>query len=200
MNKMNKFESYSRFLTWFIALLLSALAAGCGGGGGGGRDPILGIGDIAALAPTVTAVAPLRNATGVPTNTKIITAAFSNAMDPATLTTASFTLACPAGTPVTGAVTYVAADNAATLTLPAAPNLPPSTVCTATVTTGAKDTIGIPLAGNFAHHVETGRDQAQAGKLNTAVPERRERHVGPDRLDPRKRFRPERGILFDHYV
>ena len=35
MNKMSKFESYSRFVTWFMALLLIALAAGCGGGGGG---------------------------------------------------------------------------------------------------------------------------------------------------------------------
>ncbi|MDP1717180.1 MAG: hypothetical protein Q8L40_03805, partial [Burkholderiales bacterium] len=39
---MKKFESYSRFLMWFMALLLVALAAGCGGGGG--KDPILGVG------------------------------------------------------------------------------------------------------------------------------------------------------------
>ena len=44
MKNMNKFESHSRFLTWSMALLLSALAAGCGGGGDGGRDPILGTG------------------------------------------------------------------------------------------------------------------------------------------------------------
>ena len=157
MNKMNKFQSYSRFLTWFMALLLSALVAGCGGGGGGGRDPILGTPGLGALVPpTVTAVAPLANATGVPINTKIITAAFSKAMDPATLTTASFTLACPAGTPVAGAVTYVAAGNVATLTLPAAPDLPLTTVCTATVTTGAKDTTGIPLASNFVWTFTTG--------------------------------------------
>src|ERR1035437_4324811 len=42
MNNVSKFESNSRFLTWFMALLLSALVAGCGGGGGGG-DPVLGI-------------------------------------------------------------------------------------------------------------------------------------------------------------
>jgi hypothetical protein len=155
---MKKFESYSRFLTWPMALLLVALAAGCGGGGGGG-DPILGgSGTIAGTAPTVTAVVPLANATGVAINVKKITAAFSKAMDPATLTTASFTLACPAGTPVTGggAVTYVAAGNIATLPLPAATNLPLNTVCTATVTTAAKDTTGNALASNFVWTFRTG--------------------------------------------
>ena len=44
MNKMSKIEGCSRFLTWFLALLLVALVGGCGGGGGGGRDPILGSG------------------------------------------------------------------------------------------------------------------------------------------------------------
>ncbi|MDD5176385.1 MAG: Ig-like domain-containing protein [Sterolibacterium sp.] len=152
----SKYERYSGFLTWFMALLLSALAAGCGGGGDGGRDPILGGGGVAGLAPTVTAVAPLTNAIGVPTNTKIITAAFSKTMDSATLTTASFTLACPAGTPVTGTVSYLAAGNVATLTLPAATNLPASTVCTATVTTAAKDTAGTSLASNFVWVFTTG--------------------------------------------
>ena len=145
---MNKFESYSGLLTWFLALLLSALVAGCGNGGDG-RAPILGIGGIAVLPPTVTAVAPLAGASGVPINTKIITAAFSKAMNPATLNAATFTLACPTGTPIAGAVTYLAAGSVATLTLPPAPDLPPSTVCTATITTGAQDTTAIPLASNF---------------------------------------------------
>jgi hypothetical protein len=63
---MNKLESYSRGLTWFMALLLSALAAGCGGGGEG-RDPILGAGgtgspgSITIIPPTATAV-PLGSA------------------------------------------------------------------------------------------------------------------------------------------
>jgi len=149
MDKMNGFKRCSGSPTGFLVLLLSAVLAGCGGGGGG-QDPILGGGGGAELAPAVTAVAPLLNATGVPINTKIITAAFSKAMDPATLTTASYTLACPAGTPVTGAVTYLAAGNVAILTLPAAPNLPASTVCTVTVTTAAKDTAGIALASPFS--------------------------------------------------
>lgn len=151
---MNRFESVTKPVIWFMALLLTALAAGCGGGGG--RDAILGTTPTVGIAPTVTAVAPLVNATGVPINTKIITAAFSKAMDPATLTTASFTLACPAATPVTGgAVTYLAAGNVATLTLPAA-NLPVSTICTATITTAAKDTTGIALAANYTWNFTTG--------------------------------------------
>ena len=84
---MKNFNGYSRYLTLFMAFLLSAWVAGCGGGGGGGRDPILGSGGatLAPIALTVTAVVPLANATGVPINTKIITAAFSKAMDPTTL-------------------------------------------------------------------------------------------------------------------
>ena len=34
MNNMSKFDSYRRFLSWFMAFMLSALVAGCGGGGG----------------------------------------------------------------------------------------------------------------------------------------------------------------------
>lgn len=161
---MNRFESVTKPLMWFMALLLAALAAGCGGGQG----PILGSGGGAALAPTVTAVAPLANATGVPINTKIVTAAFSKAMNPATLTITSFTLACGAagtagvvGTPLTpvtggGAVTYLPAGNVATLPLPAATNLPATADCTATVTTAAKDTTGVPLAANFVWIFTTG--------------------------------------------
>jgi Ice-binding-like/Bacterial Ig-like domain len=140
----------------FIGLIMSVfLITGCGGNGGE-TDKWLPPSNPDTTAPTVTAVVPLNNATGVAINTKIITAAFSEAMDSATLTTASFTLACPAGTPVTGgAVTYLAAGYVAALTLPAA-NLPTSTVCTATITTGAKDVAGNALASNFIWTFTTG--------------------------------------------
>ena len=68
-------------------------------------------------------------------------------MASASLTTTSFTLACPAGTPVAAAVTYDAATRMATLTPAVA--LPPSTLCVASVTTAAQDTTGIALASNF---------------------------------------------------
>jgi len=106
--------------------------------------------------PRVTAVVPLNNATGVPINTKIITAAFSEAMDPATLNSASFRLACPAGIPVTGSVTYLNAGFLATLTLPATPNLPVDTLCTATITTAARDLAGNSLVSNFVWTFRTG--------------------------------------------
>ena len=114
------------------------------------------------------AIAPLPNAIGVPINTKIIAAAFSKPMDPATLTTGttgSFTLACgaagTAGTAVPktlvtgGTVSYLATGNAATLILPAA-NLPATADCTATVTTGAKDTTGLGLVSNYSWTFSTG--------------------------------------------
>ncbi len=150
---MSKFESLTKPLMWFMGLLLVASAAGCSG-----SNPILGGGDINAVPvpPTVTAVAPANIATAVPINTKIITAAFSKAMTGTTLNTASFLLECPAGTPVTGTVTYLSAGNLATLTLPTTPNLPPSTVCKATVTTAAQDATGLAMASNFVWTFTTG--------------------------------------------
>ena len=155
---MKGFKSRQTFLL-LIFILGVFLITGCGSGSGGGGQTghwLPGDPDIAPIAPTVTAVVPLNKATGVAINLKKVTAAFSKAMDPATLTTASFTLACPAGTPVTkvGAVTYLAAGYVATLPLTA--DLPKNTVCTATITTGAKDLAGTPLASNFVWTFTTG--------------------------------------------
>lgn len=143
---MNTMDSYSRYLKWPAALLIGALLAACGSGGGG-QDPILGGGPGTDLAPTVISVTPLNGATGVPFANRTVTATFSKAMDAATLTAASFTLACPTGTAQSGAVTYSTVGNVATLTLAA--NLPANTLCTATITTAAKDLAGTPLAANY---------------------------------------------------
>ncbi len=137
-------KPYSRSLSWFTALLFSALAAGCGGGGEG-RAPILGAGGIAVLVPTVTAVAPANNATGVPINT-VVVAAFSTDMAATSITASSFTLACPTAA-IAGSVTYSSANRSATFTPSAA--LPAGVTCTATITTGVMDTQGVPLGSNF---------------------------------------------------
>lgn len=160
---MNRFKRYSARSLWLVGIALSALAAGCSGDGG--RDRVLGAG-VAELIPTVTAVAPARDATGVPFNTTMISAAFSAPMDSATLTGSSFTLTCPAGTPIPGTVTYAVAGSVATLTLPAGTNLPPSTVCTATVTTAARSAGGVALASNAVWMFTTG---AVAGATRPTV-------------------------------
>lgn len=143
---MNKFEKLSRVLPWCMALLMTALIAGCGGGDQG-RDPILGTGGIAVPPPMVTAVAPVHGATGVAVNNTTINAAFSKDMNPASINGSTFTLACPGGAPVTGSVAYVAASRAASFVVNG--NLPFSTICTATITTGATDTAGFSLVSNF---------------------------------------------------
>lgn len=154
---MKKYESYSRVLPWFMPLLLSALVAGCGGGGG--QSPILGTGDgdgIAGIAPTVIATTPLARTpivTNVPINSKV-TATFSKDMAPATINTSTFTVACPAGTAITGTVAYVAASRVATFSHTA--NFPINTTCTATITTGAQDTTGRALATAFVWSFKTG--------------------------------------------
>ena len=141
---MNPFlRSFTSPVRWIPALVVT-LVAGCGGG----LDPILGSPSIG-VAPTVSATSPVAASpavTGVAVNS-VVTATFSKPMAPASLTTTSFTLACPAGTPVVAAVTYDATTRVATLTPSVA--LPPSTLCIATVTTAAQDTTGIALASNF---------------------------------------------------
>lgn len=152
--KMKTSNGYSRFLMWFVALLLSALAAGCGGGGSEGRDPILGTGGSPGLPvvpdttrPRVTVTVPANAAVNVFTNTAI-TAVFTEDMAPATITApGTFTLTA-GGIPVAGVVTYVVASRQLVFT-PAAP-LANTTLFTATITTAATDLAGNQLAGNVA--------------------------------------------------
>ncbi|MEQ1516594.1 MAG: Ig-like domain-containing protein [Usitatibacteraceae bacterium] len=150
---MNKVTSVCRRLTWLTAMLVTALVAGCGGGGEG-RDPILGGNGIAVLVPSVTAVAPVNNATGVSVNNTVITAAFNKDINPATVSASTFLVSCP-GVVVTGAVAYVAASRTATFSPTL--NLPIGTLCTATITAAVNDTIGTPLASSFVWSFTTGQ-------------------------------------------
>jgi hypothetical protein len=103
-------------------------------------------------APTVSSTIPTDTVTGVPIN-QTVNATFSKAMDPATITTANFTVTGPGGT-VTGTVAYVAASRIATFT--PAINLAPSTKYTNTITTGATDLAGNALASDFVWSFTTG--------------------------------------------
>jgi len=107
-----------------------------------------------ASAPTVTSTVPADTAASVGIN-QAINATFSTGMDPATITTATFTLAGPGTTTVvTGTVAYNATSNIATFTPTA--NLAANALFTATVTTGAKDLAGNPLAANKVWTFTTG--------------------------------------------
>ncbi len=100
----------------------------------------------ACAAPTVVSVAPANNTGGVCPNT-LVTATFSAAMKSSTINTTTFTVAGPGSTPVAGTVSYVAASDVATFT----PNSPLAlnTLYTATITTGAQDLAGDPLANSY---------------------------------------------------
>jgi hypothetical protein len=103
--------------------------------------------------PTVSSTQPLANAGGVPINT-LITASFSEPMDPLTISTANFSLACPVGTPVAGAVGYAVNGNLATFS--PVSNLPASTMCTATISTGVQDVAHNGMAGAYTWNFTTG--------------------------------------------
>ena len=123
-------------------------------------------------APTITLTNPANVATNVQLNATV-NATFSEAMDPTTLTTATFTLTAPPGaTLVTGTVSYAPATDIATFTPTS--QLAPSTEYTATVTTGAKDTFGNALAAGavpnpwtFTTGTAAGLQPINLGSLST---------------------------------
>ncbi len=153
---MNRFERYSKRLFWAIPVLVTALVAGCGGGGGSGQDPILGTGANAVLAPTVTAVAPVPNATGVAVNNTIINAVFSEPVAPLS-GGASFTVTCalPCANPV-GTVTLDSTNRVATFTLASGTSLAPLTLYTATVTGARSIATGVSMTSPYVWQFTTG--------------------------------------------
>jgi hypothetical protein len=146
---MNRLQSNIR--PWLAALLVGALAA-CGGGGG--KDEILGF-DTPLSPPTVTAVAPANNATGIPINTAI-TADFSEPMAPIT-GTASFVVTCtaPCANP-TGTVTLDGTNRVATFLLSPGSSLAASTTYTATITGARALATGLAMTAPFTWRFSTG--------------------------------------------
>jgi alpha-tubulin suppressor-like RCC1 family protein len=118
-------------------------------------------------APTVSSNTPAHTETNVALDA-VITATFSEAMDPGTITASTFTVVDQYGAQVSG--TYSYSDLIATFT-PSAP-LEYSTLYTATVTTGVEDLAGNPLAGDYAWSFTTvstlaGISAIGAGKNHT---------------------------------
>ena len=136
----------------FILTLGVFLIAGCGG------DCGVFIPFPDTTRPTVISTVPANGATGVSPATKI-TATFSEPMDPATITTTTFTVVPTPVAPVkqvaaavTGTVTY---SGVTAVFTPASP-LAERTSYTGTITTGAKDPSGNALASNYVWTFTTG--------------------------------------------
>lgn len=130
---MRKHVSY----LWLIALLLTALVTGCSDNMGGGISSDT-------TAPAVTSTDAADGAQGVAIES-IITATFSEVMNPATITTVSFTLK-DGTTPITGLVTYTGV----TATFTPTAILPTNTTLTAIITTGASDLLGNTLVSDYS--------------------------------------------------
>src|ERR1700676_5369884 len=134
-------QNLQGYKIWIPVFLLALVMAGCGDSdkrSGNPGDPL--------TSPAVTGVTPPSGSAAICPNNALITAAFSKPMNPATITSTTFTLTS-GGTSVSGAVTYIAATNIATFT-PAA-NLAASAPFTATITTAVQDQYGNGLASNF---------------------------------------------------
>jgi hypothetical protein len=116
-------------------------------------------------APTVSATVPVNAATAVAISGKL-TAAFSEAMDPLTISTASFTLK-QGVTPIAGTVSYAGV----TATFTPGASLAPLTAYTATITTAAKDLAGNALVANFNWSFTTGSSpDVTAPTVSSTVP------------------------------
>jgi hypothetical protein len=102
--------------------------------------------------PTVSSVFPGLGVTGVPLASSV-SAVFSEPMDPATITSATFLLKTAAGALIPGTVTYTAATRTAQFTPTAA--LPNGATVSGTITTGVKDVAGNGLQSDFALSFKT---------------------------------------------
>jgi hypothetical protein len=132
-------------------LLLLSIATACGDSAEPGST-----------TPRVQSNSPIVDATGVAVN-GAASATFSEAMDPATLTGATFTLtAGAAGVPVAGTVIY--ADSTAVF-WPAA-HLASDNIFTATITTGALSAAGVPLEASYSWSFTTGSAVAPGLPVN----------------------------------
>ena len=115
--------------------------------------------------PTVILTTPASAATAVPVNS-LVSATFSEPMNAATLNGATFTVTGPGATPVAGTVTYAGS----TATFAPATVLPAGATVTATITVGARDLAGVPLAANYVWTFSTAPPP-------TVVPIRRSRMI-----------------------
>lgn len=144
-------------LTGIYTLGLLGILASGGGGGGGSSDDTPDT-----TAPTVSSGVQVNAA-----RNKVI-AIFSEPMNIATLNTATFTLEDNGGNPVTGTVTF----SGVTATFTPDVQLASNSTYTVTITTGARDLAGNPIAFEVSWSFTTASGMIQItwdANLETAV-------------------------------
>ena len=118
---------------------------GVSGDAGANADAGAGGENAASHAPTVVATTPSDGASDASSGVQL-TAIFSKAMAPSTISALTFTLKQGAN-PIAGTVTFDLASNTATFSPDSALAL--NLVYTATISTGAKDSAGLALAADY---------------------------------------------------
>ena len=139
INQRGEVAPSKRFPAARLLAVCALLAAGCAEGG---RERVPGPADDA--PPTVVSVSPAVGARGVSVDVAV-SVVFSQAMDPATLNTATFRLVGPSGD-VAGTVQC---DGAAARFIPAT-DLEPASTFRALVADGVKDRDGRPMPEEYA--------------------------------------------------
>jgi hypothetical protein len=112
-------------------------------------------------APTVAAIGPADGSSGN-CLTKSVTATFSEAIDPTTITASSFVVSA-GGVAVAGNVSYDTAAMVATFVPGAAAGFAPNTAFVVTVTTAVTDLAGNALAANKVWDFTTGSQACTSG-------------------------------------
>ncbi|MGM0505041.1 MAG: Ig-like domain-containing protein, partial [Bacteroidota bacterium] len=120
------------------------------------------------LSPAVYSTDPGNNATDVVLN-KIVTATFSEEMNPMTLTAETFTMS-EGTTPVAGTVSY----SGTTASFKPSAVLASNTVYTATITNGAEDLLGMPLVADYEWTFTTTAGTTLAPTVISSNPENNE--------------------------
>ncbi|HKD11339.1 MAG TPA: Ig-like domain-containing protein, partial [Thermoanaerobaculia bacterium] len=141
---------------------LTARATDAGGRSGVATSTVF----LDTTAPTIVSVTPAADATGIPTGI-VVRVVFSEAIDPATVTAASFTLTPDAGGASVAAsqsVTGVEADLLPTSALAA------QTLYRIDVTTAVADLAGNPLAAAFRSRFTTGGSSAPTPPVLDPIP------------------------------
>ncbi len=158
---MNMIKKYTGRSLLLAGLVLTSLITGCNSSSGTTTGTGTG------TAPTVVETAPIKNATAVALNSKVVVT-FSEAMDDTTITKDSFTVSDAVGTaPLVGTVSYDATSKTATFTPTI--NFIDGASITATVTTAVKSATGQTLAAayDWSFTVGTAADAAVPTVVST---------------------------------